>query len=684
MGNERSVDPQVVENTVRQIRELASEISHLAKQDQTPQEFYAGFLTRVVTALAAAGGAVWLRGDDGALQLEFQVNLAQTGLHEDQEAAAGHHRLLYETLARDKGDLVMPRSGATGETAAANPTNYLLVLGLLRTHNETVGIVEVFQRPDAAPAAARGHLRFLSQMCDVAGEFIKTRSLRDFHQRQELWDLLEGFTRAAHSSLDPRLAAYTIANEGRRLIGCDRVTVALSKGGKCKVQAISGQETFDSRANTVYLLNRLATVTVAGGEDLWYTGDTSDMAPQVEEAVQAYIDESQSKLVAVLPLVRPVEDEESENHVHRPPLGALIVEQIDDVRQQEGFPKRVEVVRDHSCMALANAVEHQNLFLMPLWRAIGRASFVVQARTLPKTLAISGAVLVALLALIFAPGDFELEGRGALQPVKRRDVFAHSSGVVDYVKVRHGDEVKKGTPLVELHNMELEVEQARLRGERLETIEELTAMQTRLLSGRLSPAEKDQIAGHKRQLVQSLKNLNDQIELHDKKIEQLQVASPIAGEVVTCNVYDRLIKRPVERGQLLMTVADPSGEWELEVNMPEDRIGHITREQLARANQAREQGKQPEPLTVEFILATDPGTTYEGKVLNIQHRAEVHGEEGNMVLIRVAIDKNILPPRHLLPGAGVVARVRCGSRSIGYVWFHELIEFVQSRILFRM
>jgi hypothetical protein len=69
-------------------------------------------------------------------------------------------------------------------------------------------------------------------------------------------------------------------------------------------------------------------------------------------------------------------------------------------------------------------------------------------------------------------------------------------------------------------------------------------------------------------------------------------------------------------------------------------------------------------------------------VKEIHHRAEVRGDDGNTVLIKVAIDKNELP--QLRPGASVVAKLHCGRRSEGYVWFHDLIEFVQAKILFRL
>ncbi len=69
-------------------------------------------------------------------------------------------------------------------------------------------------------------------------------------------------------------------------------------------------------------------------------------------------------------------------------IGALIVEQIDNARLGEGMLRRVDVVTEHSSSALANAMEHQNLFLMPVWRAIGNSTWVVKGRTLPKTITI--------------------------------------------------------------------------------------------------------------------------------------------------------------------------------------------------------------------------------------------------------------------------------------------------------
>ncbi len=318
MSTEQSYEPELVDQTRQQIRGLVREIEGLARAEVSPEEFYEGFLHRVVAALAAVGGAVWTLDEEGRLNLSSQVNLAETRLHESQEDQQRHGKLLRKVLASGEGSVIQPKF-ASAEDDSGNPTDTLLVLAILKSDQEVRGLVEIFQRTGGRPAVERGYLRFLLQMCELAEDYLKTRQLRLYTDRQAIWTQLEQFTRLAHSSLEPRATAYTLSNEGRRLIECDRVSLAIRYGNRCKIEAVSGQETFDKRSNTVTLLGKLASVVVKAGEPLWYTGDTRDLAPQVEDAVEAYVDESHSKTVVVLPLVRPHEVEEDGQELHHTP-----------------------------------------------------------------------------------------------------------------------------------------------------------------------------------------------------------------------------------------------------------------------------------------------------------------------------------------------------------------------------
>lgn len=689
MSTPGSVDPESLAATKNEIRGLVAEIAQLSKSDIAPQEFYNAMLTRVVSALAGVGGAVWVLNEDRQLELEFQIGLHKTELATSQENQQQHGQLLGRALTSDEGMLVAPHSGGTG-AEGGNPTEFLLVLGALATENQRYGIVEIFQRPGTTSTTQRGYLRFLLQICELASSYLKSRELRQFADRETLWSQLEQFSRAAHDSLDPRETAYILANEGRRLIDCDRVSVAIRKGRRCRIEAVSGQDTFERRASNVVQLGELASLAVSTGDEIWYTGDTTDMAPQVEEAIHEYADQSHTKAMGILPLWRPENEADSQDESDVPssePMGALIIEQINHSHVSEGLRQRVEMVRNHGAVAMANSLQYDGLFLMPVWRAIGNNRWVVEAKTLPKTLTISAAVLLVLIALFIVPADFELSADGTLQPSEQREVFVPESGDVSAVHVDHGTPVKAGQELVVLENSELAVQIRDLQGERASAVKEKAVIMRRLQQGsNLDPSEENQLARRRMQLDEELKSLAEQIEVQKKRQENLTVRSPIAGQVVTWDVRGQLTNRPVERGQVLMTVADPNSSWELEILMPDADMGHVLRERDERRQQveAGELDEEDRDVPVTYILATDPGTSFTGRIIEIQSSAEVHNESGNTVLIRVEMEDPQPDERQLRPGATVTAKVYCGRSSIGYVWFHDLIDFVRTNVLFRL
>jgi multidrug efflux pump subunit AcrA (membrane-fusion protein) len=681
MSTEQTVDPHLVEQTKQQIRHLVREIAQMSKSEVGPQQYYDALLNRVVSALAAVGGAVW-SVEKGRLDLQYQINLRQTGLADSPQDQQRHGRLLQRVLKSGEGMMVAPHSGAGDDSEAGNPTPFLLLLGPLKSDQEVQGVIEIFQRPDTALSVQQGYLRFVMQMCELAGDYLNTRRLRHFSDRQVLWSQLEQFTRQVHRSLDPRLTAYTIANEGRRLLECDRVSVGIVRQRKCKIEAVSGQDTLDKRSNVVTLLGKLASAVTATGEAVWYTGDASRLAPQVEEAVQAYIDESHSKVVGIIPLRRPEEEDTGSGpDPDADPtevIGALIVEQIEDSQPQEGLLARVDVISQHASTALTNSLDYHRIFLLPLWLAIGKAAWVIKARTLPKTTAVVAAVVALLLWLFLWPATFNLEGKGTLEPAAKRDVFASFDGVVEEVLVEHGEFVKKGQELARLRNDELENTYIETHGNLLKTIEKISSAH---YSGKDKKKGSDdaRAEGDLAVLKQEENTFKRQLALLDEKKKELVIRSPIDGQINTWQVRDLLLRRPVKQGQVLMSVADPNGDWELELHMPEDRIGFV-----ALAQQKKREENLPDELPVKFRLATTPGDEHEGQVDEVHGHAEVRGEEGNTVLVRVNFNKEQLPPTEMRAGATVTAKIDCGTVPIGYKYFHDVISFIQLKILFKL
>ena len=179
--------------------------------------------------------------------------------------------------------------------------------------------------------------------------------------------------------------------------------------------------------------------------------------------------------------------------------------------------------------------------------------------------------------------------------------------------------------------------------------------------------EYGRLTAEEERLKKSLENLGKQKELLEDQQDRLEVRSPIPGRVLTWELTELLETRPVGRGQVLMTVAGTEGLWVLEVNVPDKHIGYV--------RQARHELKKD--LDVTFVLATDPGVKHTGKVDKVAMITEPDETENLSVLVTIAFDRKSITNLH--PGAGATARIRCGQRSLGYVWLHDLIEAVRAR-----
>ena len=639
------VSAETIEKTKQQIRGLVSEIAQLSKSDLGPEEFYAAFLQRVVQALAAVGGAIWVLGEGRKPQLSYQINLSEKLLDKESEDADKHFRLLDYVVASNSGQLIPPLSGAADERMGGNPTRQLLVINPLGHDNQVEGLLEIFQRPDTQPATQRGYLQFAKQMCELAAEWFKNRKLRDLGDRSSLWAQADQFSRQVHESLDVRETCYTIVNEGRRLLGCDRVTVAILRQGHCKVEAVSGQDTIDSRSNVVTLLGKLATRVVKSGEPLWYGGSTEDLPPQIEEAIEDYVDQSYTKSLAVIPLREPKQIDvgntatgglPAEELAHTGKInGALIIEQIESDIPRDILAPRLDLVYEHSAAALSNAIDHNSLFLMPIWRAIGKSRWVVEARMLPRTVTITATILLLLLAGLVIPTDFDMRAKGALVPKTKREVFAPTPGEVIDVMADNGSKVNEGDILVQLRNPTLEIQKKDIEGKYNAAQEQLSSAVHQLTAPNsgLTQQEKVRLQGEVAKLTIDVRSLGDQLDVIKEQVEKLTVRSPITGQVITWDVKKTLQNRPVETGQVLMTIAAADTDYEVELYMPEPRVGHVHRYRQRLNN------LDPDKyLEVDFIAMTNPGVTHTGRVIQVNPTAESHEEHGNMVRVRVKPD----------------------------------------------
>ncbi len=672
MANQSSHHPESgpIDEAWTQIDQLVEAAAGLASSDRSPGEFYAELMGRLVPALAAVGGAIWTARPEGPPRLEYQVNLPPTLLSEAESDARRHARLIHQVLESGQGRLVPPRSGPADDRQPANPTDFALVLCPWRSEEDSAGVVEVLQRPGASPAAQQGYLRLLDAVCELVADFHRNRRLRTLEHRIEKFAQFEQFTERVHRSLDLPSTAYEIANEGRRLIGCDRVSVTVLRGSKCRLLAASGADSINRRANAVRQLERLSGAVAAVDQLLWYTGADDELPPQIEEPLGAYVDQSHARALAVFPLKLPPVQESSEKSQV---VGTLVIEQFQG-DLDEPLRATVEAVLGHSALALSHALEIHGAPLVRLVRALGKAGWFVAVKHVGKTAVALAALAAAVIALAVVPADFEIEARGELQPLARRDVFAPVDGVVGDLEVDHAQPVQADQVLLVMRKPELDFQFQRVWGELQTARKKLAAAEAeRLQNPRETPDQRrrhSELTAQEEELRELVTSLQQQYEILRQQQSQLTVRSPIDGEVLTWNLKQLLAARPVSRGQVLMTVADLEGPWVLELRIPDDRVAHVLAAQQVLG----------EGLGVSFILAADPGVRRRGQVDRVGARTEVSETDDAFVLTAVNINRDEIP--ELVPGSTVTAKIDCGRRPVGYVWFHDLWEAIQSWVLF--
>ena len=680
-----------------QIRSLIAEIKGLSRQGMAEGEFFSALLDRMLQAMEAVAGLVWLTRDAGRVEPVCHAGLEATGVTGSPEAEKGHLELVQSLLGSPHG-FVVPAgaevSGADGKTLAANSTALSVIAVPIENNGTRVGLIEVFQHPQEE-RVEQGYLVFMNEVALVAGEYLQQRRVVALGDQQAALSQVERFARTVHESLDPVATAFVLANEARRIIGCDRVGVLVRQRRKLTLEAVSGQESVERRANEVQAIETLARVVARAGEPLWHPDPSRELPPQIEEELEAYIDESHTSALAIIPLEKPrltpvvkpggidataVAKAEAAPKAVPEPIGVLVVEWFKSASVDAGQRARVELVAEHGKVALSNALAHTGLPLYSLINLVGKTRVLTTARNLPRTVLVGLGLLAGILALVFVPAELRLEGKGTLEPVHRRDVFAGIDGVVESVEggIEHGAVVKAGDALARLRNTEVDVALADVLGRKASSEEQLRATRRSLLEdGKISADEKVRLAGRAAQLEREIESLEAQRLLWETRRGDLDVTSPLDGVVVTWQVRDRLLLRPVEKGQVLMSIADKKGPWELEIHMPDDRLGHVNR----AAQEAKDAGRD---LKVDYILATDPGTRHQGIVREIHEQAEVRGEDGNTVLVRVTIDPDRHEKEELGAGASVTARIACGKQPLGYVWFHDVLSFIQTQILFRL
>ena len=635
-------------------------IVELSRGDLAEASFYQQLLERCARVLKCESASLWRLTTTGTWQhlLALPGPADQLRLQPERVeniAESGVPLLVFETPAQQQLS-----------------SKHAALVCPIRIEDTVAAIVEMWKPANGSAEILQRDLQFLEAACEMAEDYHGHQELRRLKNSELHWRELSPFVERVHSSLDPTTVSFAIANEGRRLLDCDRLSVVLyeSGSGKARLTSVSGQSTIDPRANAVRQLEKLAT-TVRSKSDVFWPSPTSATPPS--DSIQAFIDETACTQLAVLNLALESEDTQAPVPTMASP-GVLVLEQFQSQIPLDQLQSRLHGMRPHCARALHNAREHHDQpfhritsRLKPLFNSGGRTRR--RKRLLTVTLLLTG-----LVALGMIPIQLTIPAEGRLLPAHRQHVFAKASGVVRELKTKHGRHVEKGEVLATLSSSELDFEIAeslgalQTAGKRLSTIRSARLAMTP--SDANTRREYNRLTAEEEATKAEIEGLKQQQAILNQRQRSLMIQSPLSGTVLTWDIARKLEARPVQRGEILMTVAQLDNTWVVELDVPDDRIGYL--------RQAR--GAEPTALPVELVFATNPTIKYHATVHAIALRSEPD-QQGHPT-VRVTAELNQPVQTELRPGAMVVARIQCGPRPLGFVWFHDLWEVIRTRVLF--
>lgn len=677
-----------LENIWQEIEALVLGLAQLSKTDISSQKFYSELLDRAVRGISALGGIVWMPDSNGTLEPQHSLGLNPESNPQtlSPEKIELHRILLREALQENQPTTITAQSGISEQHQGKNPTSENLILCPITAKNRSEtsrGILEIIHHPPQSFAAQDGYLRFVVALCEISEDYFQHQQFQKLREQETLWEQFESFSEHVHLHLNSQQTAYIIANEGRRLIDCDRVSVLQRTGRTYRLIAASGVDIIEKRSESVQRLESFVACIQSLNRPYWVMEADQKYPPQISEALHQYLDLASSRSLLILPLhhitteqtVDPAESQpQNLSDSDQLVVGAIVVEQFKDVDSSETLLDRSIAVSRHGGTALFNALQFESFPFFPILKYWSHSP--IRKKRMTWRNVIIGACILGLISLILilTPADFMIEGSGTLQPVDEKNIFATSNGIVDQILVRQGEQIRAGDTLIVLRDTDLELEFSRVQGE-IQTVQKrLAVIQSARLE--LNPTDADalqkanRLTAEREELNERLKSLKEQLALLKSKQDSLTLKSPISGEILTWDLQEKLLARPVQRGQKLLTVADLNGPWVLKMQVPDSEIGHVL--------EAQQQSKQP--LNVSFLLLTDPDQTYQGTIKNIAATAEPDAEGIPTVQIKVSLDHESI--QGLRPGASVLPQIDCGKRSLGYVWLRRLIETIQKEILF--
>ena len=580
--------------------------------------------TALATLASTSSTTIWLVKDAGAVPTPNSTsrpqNLTLERLQPDgrlEEVDAADHADVVAALEKD-------HHFSSHHAASGSSVKSLCVRSRVAADLNCVLQLDYDREIAPQPSLVEG----CRAVVGIVTAFVARHLLSQYEIRLQSQSILVHLVTQLQKCESTKAAASVIAQEGAAHLGASRVSVLVESGGQFDVAAISGVREVNKDSEAARAIRDVAT----------------SIAERTTVLLSESADASYANSAAVLQqngttrcITLKTEDDS----------GSAVAITFVEFSEQSTLPdeRQIEQLCTPAEATLRALHRSEQSYL----------SRHIKSRRTRWTIA----AVLSLLILAAWPTSFEIEVPGQIIATNHQRIFAPENGVIQEVNFSNEQLVDDNADLLQLSNADIDLELRRLQGEIDTTMAEHAAVSTQQrTTGDVSLSPQIQ------RLAMQVKNLKAEQSLVESRRNELTIQAPFSGRVFRHNPQQELMLRPVQRGQLLLEIVPNDGKWHLDLSIPA-RLENYLRDHLSTTKQ------QP---TVRYVVRAAPDADWTTTLTTVENAVQIVNGE---MTCRAIADIKTLPDIELRPGTSITARIYCGNRSVGFVWFREVIEFWQ-------
>jgi GAF domain-containing protein len=637
------------------VEELRREVDRLRLLHSITLEFNASLdfeellpriFDRVLTALGAQGGSLWIAEGD-MLHCRLAVGGAASRLVGAQmpvgtgfvgDVAQKQRTTMVMEAVRDprfhqetdSTQEVVDTGEAVSSTIMATP----MVAG-----GVTVGAIQVVNKRTGSGGFNEQDKELLEGLAAAAGTALRNAQLHGAERRAHDLALLLEISREITATLDLDRVLQSVVNLASRALTFDRGAVGLYEKGRCEIRAVAGQETVDPKDPRLRDLVARAEWAAGRGEQL-YVSDAEDPGSDAERMFVTIFGQDLGSDQVRSALYLPLKDEEGV-------LGVLLFESGSPNFAGETQREIAAILANQTGVALRNAQLYHQVPMVDALGALAARKQALLALPRRRVQAYVGAAVLLLAAVTLIQWPLRVPGETpVLRPNGFTPVRVLVDGTVERMAVREGTPVRQGDLLAVLRATDLAAEREAIAADAA-TADRLAS----LAASRGDPAEErlSRIRGEA---------LRRELALLDEELALTTVRAPAAGRVLTPRLEERTGTSLAEGDELLALGRTDSLELEF----------GVAQQDILRVRPGQE---------VRLRVDALPSRTFDGRVTSIaQLPLELHGQVMYPVRAAVANPDGFLKPemaahaRVLTDPASTLTRALRGpSRWARLVWW---------------